>query len=322
MHIPIKRNRNLHNLMTKGKENDILLLYALEEGNDMLQDLLFGKLENEFYNQQPSGGDFVICISGSSVLIKRDESDALGLPVVSAVQKWSDDNGWDCWNQDHFRYLFRMQDVHFFLWMGQAGACDEPDYHYEEIRQLRQLQSKDICFAVMTAWHLYVWYRDNRFCGRCSMPTVHDRTERMMRCPACGNMIFPRISPAVIVAVTDGDRLLLSKYAGRNYTRYALLAGYTEIGETLEETVRREVMEEVGLRVKNIRYYKSQPWGIDGNILMGFYCDLAGNDTIILDTRELSFAQWFDRSKIPARDDGISLTREMIRIFEEGREPR
>ena len=125
----------------------------------------------------------------------------------------------------------------------------------------------------------------------------------------------------MIIAVTDGDRLLLSKYAGRSYTHYALLAGYTEIGETLEQTVQREVMEEVGLWVKNIRYYKSQPWGVDGNVLMGFYCDLDGDDTIHLDTAELSLAQWHHRKALPAHDDGISLTREMIRVFEEGREP-
>ena len=134
-------------------------------------------------------------------------------------------------------------------------------------------------------------------------------------------MIFPKICPAVIVAVTDGDRLLLTKYAGRSYTRYALIAGYTEIGETLEQTVQREVMEEVGLRVKNIRYYKSQPWGVDGNILMGFYCDLDGSDTICLDEQELSVAEWHHKDALPAKDDGISLTREMIRVFEEGTAP-
>ena len=124
------------------------------------------------------------------------------------------------------------------------------------------------------------------------------------------------------MGVTNGDRLLLSKYAGRAYTRYALLAGFTEIGETLEQTVHREVMEEVGLRVKNIRYYKSQPWGVDGNILMGFYCDVDGSDEIHIDEDELSMADWYPRDVLPAQDDGISLTREMIRVFGEGNEPR
>jgi len=126
----------------------------------------------------------------------------------------------------------------------------------------------------------------------------------------------------VIVAVTHSDKLLLSKYAGRAFTRYALLAGYTEIGETVEQTVAREVMEEVGLKVKNLRYYKSQPWGVDGNVLMGFFCDLDGDGTIHIDENELSMAAWYDRHNLPAHDDGISLTREMIRIFEEGKEPK
>ena len=148
-----------------------------------------------------------------------------------------------------------MQGRNYFLWMGESGECPDSAFSYEQAQGLRQMQSKEICFAAMTAWHLYTWYAGSRWCGRCGEKTVHDEKERMMRCPGCGNMIFPRINPAVIIAVTDGERLLLSKYAGRAYTRYALLAGFTEIGETLEETVAREVKEEVGLKVKNIRYY-------------------------------------------------------------------
>ena len=140
-----------------------------------------------------------------------------------------------------------------------------------------------------------------------------------MRCPHCNNMIFPKIAPSVIVGVTHGDRLLLSKYANRNYTRYGMIAGFTEIGETVEETVIREVMEEVGLKVKNIRYYKTQPWGVTGGLLIGYYCDLDGDDeTITLDQDELATAEFFSRNELPAHDDGISLTREMIRVFEEG----
>lgn len=288
----------------------------------MLQDLSCGELNNQYQHLQPSEGDTVICFRDSSILICRATDDTLTLPDYGAVQHWAAACSWSHWQQASLRYLFRMQDVNYFLWMGQAGSCPESQFHYEPVRQLRQLVSKDLCFAVMTAWHLFVWYRSNRYCGCCAAPTLHDASERMLRCPSCGNMIFPRISPAVIIAVTDGDRLLLSKYAGRSYTRYALLAGYTEIGETLEQTVAREAMEEVGLRVRNIRYYKSQPWGVDGNVLMGFYCDLEGDDTIHLDQTELSLAQWYHRDSLPAQDDGISLTREMIRVFEEGREPR
>ena len=136
-------------------------------------------------------------------------------------------------------------------------------------------------------------------------------------------MIFPRIAPAAIIALTHGDKLLLSRYANRPVRRHSLLAGFIEIGETAEEAVAREVMEEVGLRVKNIRYYKSQPWGIAGNLSVGYFCDLEGEDeTVTLDEAELAMAEWFSREEIPDEDEGISLTGEMIRVFREGREPR
>lgn len=288
----------------------------------MLQDLEFGKLENQFQNIAPEENDVVICFRQSDILLKRNEDQTLNLPRVGLVQKLAEEQCWQAWGEKKLRYIFRLQDVNYFLWMGDSGACEDPVFGYESVRFLRQLQSKEVCFGVMTAWHLFVWYRNNQYCGCCGNQTVHDEKERMLRCEHCGNMIFPKISPAVIVAVTDGERLLLSKYAGRSYTRYALLAGYTEIGETLEETVHREVMEEVGLKVKNLRYYKSQPWGVDGNILMGFYCDLDGDDTIRLDHNELALAEWHYRDALPAHDDGISLTREMIRVFEEGAEPK
>ena len=143
-----------------------------------------------------------------------------------------------------------------------------------------------------------------------------------MRSPKCGNMNFPRIAPAVIIGLTNGDKLMLSTYANQAYKRYGLLAGFIEIGETAEEAVAREVMEEVGLKVKNVRYYKSQPWGVAGNLSIGYFCDLDGDDTVHLDENELATAEWFDRNALPAEDDGISLTREMIRIFGEGKEPR
>ena len=131
-------------------------------------------------------------------------------------------------------------------------------------------------------------------------------------------MEFPKICPAVIIGVTDGNRILMSKYAGRSYKKYALLAGFTEIGETVEETVAREVMEEVGLKVKNIRYYKSQPWAFSDTLLMGFYCDLDGDAEVTLDEEELALAEWFERDEIPVEPSRDSLTNEMIIKFKQG----
>ena len=277
----------------------------------MLQDMEFGRLENEFRNITANPEDIILCFRDGQVLLRRDGDDTLTLPALAQMPR----------HTSAPRYIFRMNGENFFLWT-DAAPEQLDGFAYEPVRMLRQLKSKEICYAVMTGWHLYNWYRSNRLCGCCGTATEHDTKERMLRCPSCGNLIFPRISPAVIVAVTDGDRLLLSKYAGRAYTRYALLAGYTEIGETIEQTVHREVLEEVGLKVKNLRYYKSQPWGVDGNVLMGFYCDLDGSDAIRIDEEELAMAGWYPRHDLPAQDDGISLTREMIRVFGEGKEPK
>ncbi len=140
----------------------------------------------------------------------------------------------------------------------------------------------------------------------------------MLRCPHCGNLIYPKIAPAILVAVTHGDKLLMTRYQGEPTRGYALIAGFTEIGETAEDTVRREVMEEVGLRVKDIRYYGSQPWGMDSNLLMGFYARLDGEAEIHMDRQELSQAGWYRRDEISLRPDGYSLTNHMIQAFLRG----
>ena len=142
-----------------------------------------------------------------------------------------------------------------------------------------------------------------------------------MRCPVCGKVEYPRINPACIIGVTDGDRLLIIRYRV-GYGGGALVAGFTEIGETLEETVAREVMEEVGLKVKNIRYYKSQPWGIAADILTGFFCDLDGDDAIRIDENELKFAEWVRREDIEPQKLDYSLTGEMMQLFKAGGEPK
>ncbi len=286
----------------------------------MLHDISCGRLENEYQNKTISPDDLVICIRDREILVARTPQGQLALPTYREAAPWS--KHWNAWSDAPWQYAFRMLGKNFFLFLGSSGDCPEMRYRYQNYRQFREPGSRDLCYGIMTGWHLYQWYRSSRFCGVCGTPTCHDSRERMVRCPSCGNLIFPRINPAVIVGVTDGDRLLLTKYAGRGYTHYALIAGFTEIGETLEQTVQREVMEEVGLTVKNIRYYKSQPWGVDGNILMGFYCDLDGDDTIHLDQEELALAQWHPRDALPIQDDGISLTREMISLFGQGKEPK
>ena len=142
----------------------------------------------------------------------------------------------------------------------------------------------------------------------------------MLRCPHCGNMIFPRITPAIMVAVTHEDKILVTRYQGRTYKGYTLIAGFVEIGETAEETVRREVMEEVGLRISQVKYYKSQPWGIDGDLMLGYFAKLDGSGEIDLDRQELAQAAWLCRDELD--DQTIryqySLASDLVAAFRRG----
>jgi NAD+ diphosphatase len=144
------------------------------------------------------------------------------------------------------------------------------------------------------------------------------RKERAMVCPSCGQTEYPKISPAIIVAIKNKDKLLMSRYARGAYRRYALIAGFVEIGETFEDCVRREVMEEVGLKVKNIRYYRSQPWAFSDTEMIGFTADLDGDDTIRLEEDELAEAGWFTREEIPDYSPYISVGHAMMRAFKNG----
>lgn len=121
-----------------------------------------------------------------------------------------------------------------------------------------------------------------------------------------------------IVAVRDGERLLVTQYAGRPYKNYALIAGFAETGETIEETVLREVKEETGITVKNLEFYKSQPWGFSDSLLFGFFCDLDGTDELIVDKTELATALWVQREDLPDDEETVSLTMEMMTLFKKG----
>lgn len=142
-----------------------------------------------------------------------------------------------------------------------------------------------------------------------------------MICTACSNRIYPKISPAVIVGVIDEetDSILLTKYAGRKFKKYALVAGFIEMGESAEQAARREVMEETGIEIGRLDYFASQPWGFSQNILTGFFARATGSRKIVMDKSELSEAKWVRREELDARENSVSLTNEMIWAFKSGR---
>lgn len=272
----------------------------------MIQDIGPQRYHCEYQRKEPQKDSLILCYYENMVLLSAGEERKLpqygeirDVPEISTAEKV---------------YLFSIDEKEYYLLQGEADYTCE-NYEYCNVRKVRDIACLETCFAVSTGYQLFLWYRDNRYCGRCTAKLEKGDKERMLFCPECGNGVYPKIAPAVIVGITDKNRILMTKYAGREYKKYSLVAGFCEIGETAEDTVCREVMEEVGLKVKNIRYYKSQPWGFDSNLLLGFFADLDGDDTITREEEELAVAEWIERENTVGMNDGISLTREMIEVF-------
>ena len=137
----------------------------------MLQDLPFGRLENEYRPVPPKDTDAVICVRDGAILVRKRENDALELPGVASLLDWC--GGWEKWQENGLQYAFRLHGVNYYLWLGQAGECPG-SWEFIPARQLRYSVSRTLCYAAMTGWHLYQWYRSSRFCGRCGEQTVHD----------------------------------------------------------------------------------------------------------------------------------------------------
>lgn len=308
----------------------------------MIQDISPRLFDNQFKPREPLSEDYFISVCDRKLLhIERGGTHTI--PRLSDVQELLSLQKCD------LHYLFSVDGDGFFLApsalvvlatddagnLTSKGDTAKGDTVYEEslasrgentladadttlayhdARSLLALQPSWLAFAGLTALHLASWYAQHQYCGRCATALEHSTEERALTCPACGQIEYPKISPVVIVAITNGENLLLTKHAHAAYKNYALVAGFVEVGETLEEAARREIREEVGLEVKSIQYYKSQPWGLTETLLMGFFSEVEGSPEVTLHDGELSEATWFERSEIP---DGAnaSLTWDMILAF-------
>lgn len=177
----------------------------------------------------------------------------------------------------------------------------------------------DDAFAVAgRAVQLLAWDRTHRYCGQCGRLTENQPHERAKRCPTCGLISYPRLSPAIIIAVTrdtpEGKRLLLARNHRFPAGRYSVVAGYVEPGETLEECAQREVCEEVGIDIRTIRYFGSQPWPFPNSLMIGFTAEYAGGD-ITLEDSEIAEAGWFAPDALPNLPPKMSIARRLIDAF-------
>jgi NAD+ diphosphatase len=189
-------------------------------------------------------------------------------------------------------------------------ALPEP-FFVAGLRDLFGGVSEDVFGYAGRATQIIDWAKTHRFCGRCGAPTERVPGERCMRCPSCGHLAYPRITPAIIVLVRRGDEALLARGARFPLPFYSTLAGFSEVGESLEETLAREVREEVGIEVKNIRYFGSQPWPFPNSLMVGFLAEWASGE-IQIDGKEILDAHWYGADALPAIPPKISIARRLI----------
>lgn len=212
-------------------------------------------------------------------------------------------------------YLGRLGGQHVFAVAVAATALPPPGFRFDDLRRLLG-QADDLLFALAgRAFQVLEWERNHRFCGRCGTATApHAQGERARVCPACGFSSYPRINPCVIVAVTRGEEILLARAQRFARPMFSTLAGFIEAGETAEDTLYREVLEEVGVTVRNPRYFGSQSWPFPGNLMLGFHAEYDAGE-LCLQEEEIAEAGFFHFSELPPIPPAGSIAHALIMDF-------
>ncbi len=301
----------------------------------MVHEIYPEKFDPTFSETQAEISHHALAYTDHDIFVKLEKGNIV-LPRFSDIKELYPDNYETIMEQAH--YLFAIDEHPYFLFILPTGAekqfpvyktlpdqadvapeHGEPRFFFFNIYKFRELNPLSMVFAGATGSHIARWMSSHGFCGRCGAKAASSKKERVIVCPVCGQLEYPKISPAIIVAVKNGEKLLLVRNNYGPYRNLGLVAGFVEIGESFEDTVRREVEEEVGLKVKNITYYKSQPWAFSDTEMIGFTADLSGGDTVVLQESELSEGGWYSREEIPEIPYHLSVGSEMIRLFKTGR---
>ncbi len=240
---------------------------------------------------------------GELLVMQGDEGNAMLQPIASPSQL-----GLTPLRQ---QYLGLLGELHCYAAEVDADSDDPEGWGWLGLRNLFGALDEDVFSLAGRAAQLLEWERTHRYCGACGSLMQQHASERALECPQCQLIAYPRITPAIMALVRDGERLLLGR--SRHFRRgsYSVLAGFLEPGETLEQCVAREVREEVGVEVKNVRYFASQPWPFPHQMMIAFFAEYAGGE-LRIDPVEIEDAQWFNIGQLPPIPGKISLARRLI----------
>lgn len=228
---------------------------------------------------------------------------------------------WRPLTQDEFRWLGLSPIVEHYL--GDLDGipvfasevdpeAEEPDgYEFQTLRSFLGQVDEAVFNLIGKAKQIVDWHNDHRFCGQCGQETIASDFDRSRKCPDCNRLFYPRLSPSIIVLVTRGEELLLARNAAARVNFYSTLAGFVEPGESIEEAVHREVMEEVGIRIRNLQYFGSQAWPFPNSLMLGFHAEYESGE-FELQVEEIADAGWFHYRDLPRRPTGVSIAGRLI----------
>lgn len=238
--------------------------------------------------------------------------------TIDGVARWrpldSDEFRWlglDCIEQ-HF--LGEIAGIPVYANEADPDADNPPGYEFDNLRSLLGQVEEAVFNLVGKAVQIVAWHRDHRFCGQCGKPTVTSEIERSRSCPDCRIPFYPRVSPSIIVLVTRGEELLLARNARARGNFYSTLAGFVEPGESIEEAVHREIKEEVGINVHNLKYYGSQAWPFPNSLMLGFHAEYLSGE-FVLQAEEIAEAKWFHHRELPHRPSNVSISGRLIEDY-------
>jgi NAD+ diphosphatase len=236
-------------------------------------------------------------------LLVVDNDDAPTVPTVAALARFGIDGT--------MHYLGELAGASCVAVWLEDDTREPPGYRYAGLRSLFFKLPEPLLALAARAFQIVDWDRSHRYCGRCGTPTRDKDGERAKECPACGFVAYPRVSPAMMVLVTRGRELLLARANRFPGAMYSALAGFVEPGETIEDCIRREVREEVGIDVAGIRYFASQSWAFPHSLMIAYTAEYAGGE-LSPDRSEIADAQWFALDALPALPTHISIARRLI----------